>query len=104
MEGNMKPTRYFSRDEASEYLKNRGFKIAKQTLAKYAVTGGGPIYRNFGTRVVYDPLDLDAWVEARLTARRRSTSEVSPDRSDGEPLRQAAQDFHGTLPNGIVVK
>jgi hypothetical protein len=81
----MKPTRYFSRDEASEYLRNRGFRIAKQTLAKYAVTGGGPAYRTFGTRVVYDPPDLDAWVEARLTARRRSTSELTAERTDGEP-------------------
>jgi hypothetical protein len=100
----MDQTRYFYRDESSEYLQNRGLKVAKQTLTKYAVTGRGPVYRNFGSRVVYESSDLDAWVEARLTGRRRSTSEVSPDRSDGEPLRQAAQDFHGTLPNGIVVK
>jgi Helix-turn-helix domain len=72
----MDQTRYFSRDEASEYLKTRGFKIAKQTLAKYAVTGGGPAYRTFGSRVVYDPSDLDAWIEQRLTAPRRSTSEA----------------------------
>jgi len=68
----MKPTRYFSRDEASAYLRDRGFRIAKQTLAKYAVTGGGLTYRNFGTRVVYDPSDLDEWVKAKLTAPRRS--------------------------------
>jgi hypothetical protein len=74
----MKPTRYFSRDEASEYLKNRGFRVAKQTLAKYAVTGGGPAYRTFGSRVVYDPSDLDAWIDQRLTMPRRSTSEARP--------------------------
>ncbi len=72
----MKPERYFSRDEASDYLGRRGFKIAKQTLAKYAVTGAGPTYRTFGARVVYDPADLDAWIERRLTAARKSTSEV----------------------------
>lgn len=71
--------RFLSRGEASEYLASRGFRVAKPTLAKYAVAGGGPIYRNFGTRVVYDPSDLDAWVEAKLTARRRSTSELMPE-------------------------
>jgi hypothetical protein len=75
----MNTQRFLSRGEASEYLARRGFRIAKPTLAKYAVTGGGPIYRNFGTRVVYDPSDLDAWVEAKLTARRRSTSELISD-------------------------
>ncbi len=72
----MKPERYLSRDEASGYLRLRGFRVAKQTLAKYAVTGGGPAYRNFGSRVVYDPVDLDVWIEQRLTMPRRSTSEA----------------------------
>lgn len=72
----MKPQRFLSRSEASDYLKVRGFRVEKQTLAKYAVTGAGPAYRTFGTRVVYDPMDLDAWIERRLTAPRKSTSEV----------------------------
>jgi hypothetical protein len=72
----MKPQRYLSRSEASAYLKVRGFRVEKQTLAKYAVTGAGPTYRTFGTRVVYDPLELDAWIDRRLTQPRRSTSEI----------------------------
>ena len=72
----MKPQRYLSRGEASDYLKVRGLRVEKQTLAKYAVTGAGPLYRTFGTRAVYDPADLDAWIEQRLTALRKSTSEV----------------------------
>ena len=48
-----------------------------QTLAKMAVTGEGPAYRSFGSRVVYDPADLDAWIDARLTKVRRSTSEIA---------------------------
>ncbi len=87
--------RFLSRAEASDYLASRGFRVAKPTLAKYAVTGGGPAYRTFGSRVVYDPSDLDAWVDARLTARRRSTSEITAERADGELVRQAAQDVHG---------
>jgi hypothetical protein len=72
----MSAMRFLSRSEASEYLANRGLRIARQTLAKFAVTGQGPAYRCFGNRVVYDPADLDAWIEAKLTRRRRSTSEV----------------------------
>jgi Helix-turn-helix domain len=72
----MNATRFLSRDEAPEYLADRGLRISKQTLAKYAVTGGGPAYRLFGSRVVYDPADLEAWITARLTKVRRSTSEV----------------------------
>ena len=73
---NMTTERYLSRGEASDYLKGRGFRVEKQTLAKYAVTGAGPAYRTFGTRVVYDPADLDAWIERRLTGLRKSTSEL----------------------------
>jgi len=69
--------RLLSRDEASAYLISRGLRVARQTLAKFAVTGEGPTYRSFGTRVVYDPADLDAWIETRLTKPRRSTSEAS---------------------------
>jgi hypothetical protein len=70
----MNANRFLSRTEASDYLTSRGFRIAKQTLAKFAVTGEGPAYRSFGARVVYDPADLDSWSETRLTKPRRSTS------------------------------
>ena len=72
----MNATRFLSRSEASEYLINRGLRVARQTLAKYAVTGDGPAYRSFGSRVVYDPADLDVWIERRLTRARRSTSDL----------------------------
>jgi hypothetical protein len=89
----MEPQRYFSRDEASDYLKNRGFRVAKQTLAKYAVTGGGPAYRTFGTRVVYDPADIDAWIEQRLTTLRKSTSQPRSVRVKrcGDDAREASR-------------
>jgi hypothetical protein len=77
MEEHMYATRFLSRSVASDYLVNRGLRVAKQTLAKFAVTGEGPAYRSFGSRVVYDPADLDAWIATRLTKARRSTSEVS---------------------------
>jgi predicted DNA-binding transcriptional regulator AlpA len=47
-----------STPEAVTYL---GF--GKSTLDKWRLTGGGPAYSQLGKRVVYEPADLDAWVE-----------------------------------------
>lgn len=65
------------RRAASEYLSERhGIATAPATLAKLAVTGGGPEYELWG-RIPYYPTDkLDQWVHARLLARR-STSDSS---------------------------
>ncbi len=46
--------------------------IAESTLEKRRVSGGGPLYMRVGRVVVYDPDDLDAWLEAH---KRRSTSD-----------------------------
>jgi hypothetical protein len=67
---------YLDRAEAADYLTGRGLKIKKGTLQKYATTGGGPPYRRFGNKTVYTPDGLDRWVEQKLSAPRRSTSEA----------------------------
>lgn len=67
-------TRYLDRTQAAEYLTQRGFKITKNTLQKYATTGGGPVYQRFGPRAVYTTENLDAWAFAKLSAPRCSTS------------------------------
>lgn len=46
--------------------------LARQTLAKLRTIGGGPKFEKLGTRVVYDPDDLDAWLALR---KRSSTSD-----------------------------
>ena len=69
--------RYRDRREAAEYLTERGLKISRNTLQKMATVGGGPKYRRFGTRAVYTDADLDAWASAKLSAPRRSTSELA---------------------------
>lgn len=47
--------------------------LSTSTLAKMRLRGDGPLYMKAGRRVVlYDPDDLDAWLETR---KRRSTSE-----------------------------
>ena len=53
---------------AAEYT---GF--AESTLEKLRVSGGGCPYIRVGRVVVYDPDDLDAWLEAH---KRRSTSTI----------------------------
>jgi hypothetical protein len=68
--------RYLDQDQASQYLGEKGLKIAPKTLGKLRVTGGGPAYRKFGRKPVYEPLGLDQWVDQKLGAPRRSTSEA----------------------------
>lgn len=47
--------------------------LAASTLEKLRVSGGGCPYIRVGRVVVYDPDDLDAWLEAH---KRRSTSTI----------------------------
>ena len=68
--------RYLTRQEAAAYLSERGLLVAKNTLQKFATMGGGPEYAIFGNRALYTPDNLIAWVEGRLTASRKSTSEA----------------------------
>lgn len=63
------------RKEASEYLKlKHGLTVAASTLAKFAVTGGGPAFQKFGRLPLYRPQDLDRWVNERLGEPVTSTS------------------------------
>jgi predicted DNA-binding transcriptional regulator AlpA len=67
----MDPTQHrkpINASEAAEYL-----GISVSTLSKRRVFGGGPKYLKLGRRVVYDPRDLDAWLNAH---RRASTSDA----------------------------
>lgn len=68
--------RYLTRTEAAEYIRGHGLRYSAATLQKLATTGGGPVYRRFGNRAVYTEADLDAWIEQKLSAPKRSTSEV----------------------------
>jgi hypothetical protein len=46
--------------------------VSTSYLNKLRLSGGGPVFVKIGSKVLYDPADLDAWVEAR---KHRSTSE-----------------------------
>ena len=63
--------------EASAYLAEKGLKVAPNTLGKYRVIGGGPKFRKFGRVPVYAQEDLDRWIDEKLTAPQRSTSEAA---------------------------
>jgi hypothetical protein len=69
-------TKKRARKGASAFLNERGYPTTPNTLTKLASTGGGPIYRLFGNRALYEDDDLLAWAESKLSAPRRSTSEV----------------------------
>ncbi len=66
--------KWLLRTDAANYVTARGLPLSPKTLQKWATTGGGPVFRKFGSRVVYTPEDLDAWISNRLSSPRASTS------------------------------
>lgn len=51
----------------------RKLGVSVSYLNKRRLTGGGPVFVKIGAKVVYDPADLSAWINAR---RRSSTSQM----------------------------
>jgi hypothetical protein len=93
--GNFAPAesgeKLLNRSEAAKWLTARGFHIAPQTLAKYAVVGGGPLFHKFGRRPLYPVQCLRAWAENKLSRLRRTTSDLR-----SAPRREApTQDVPG---------
>jgi hypothetical protein len=69
------PPLFLRRADAANYLQERyGLRCAKQTLAKLAVLGGGPIFRHAGRTPIYAPADLDEWALSQIGKPRTSTS------------------------------
>lgn len=48
-------------------------RLARATLAKFRVLGGGPRFLKIGSKVLYEVADLEAWIAAQ--GKRRSTSD-----------------------------
>jgi hypothetical protein len=68
--------RFLRRKQAAEYISRIwGIPTSPRTLAKLAVIGGGPPFRKAGRWPLYEPADLDAWVERRLGPKQNSTSD-----------------------------
>jgi hypothetical protein len=55
-------------------------RLARATLAKLRVTGGGPPFVKLGAKVLYDSADLESWIAAQ--GKRRSTSAPVSDAPD----------------------
>ena len=92
-----RPT-YLDRRKAAQHLEATcGVPVARATLAKLAVHGGGPAFRRFGKSIIYDVEDLDSWAKARMSARVQSNSGLGPDDPfcpgrGGRPKRQKGAD------------
>jgi hypothetical protein len=70
------PETRFTRRNGAAALTEAGFPTAPATLATLASRGGGPVYRRYGSRVVYRWGDLLDWAGSRLGPPMRSTSET----------------------------
>ncbi|MXW92136.1 MAG: helix-turn-helix domain-containing protein [Rhodospirillaceae bacterium] len=77
MEG-MNDSEYLNTEQAAAHLNMR-----PKTLARYRVSGGGPVYHLLGRLVRYLREDLDRWAQSRP---RRSTSD------DGTGSRSGARE------------
>jgi len=71
-------TRPLRRKEAAAYIQNtHGVPCSPNTLAKLASVGGGPAFRKASRFPLYSRSDLDAWVQGKMSALVRSTSELA---------------------------
>jgi hypothetical protein len=59
-------------DKAAEYT-----NISKSSLNKLRVYGGGPIFIKVGARVVYDRIDLDAWLAGKKIANTSQSPRIA---------------------------
>jgi hypothetical protein len=65
------------RSAAAEYIESQwGIPCSPKTLAKWAVIGGGPVFRKAGRTPLYPEDGLDDWARRKLGPRVRSTSEL----------------------------
>ena len=70
-------SKYLSTREAANWL-----GLSPRTLDRYRVSGDGPAFHRFGSRVRYLAADLDDWAAAR---RRLSTSDDGTAGREGRP-------------------
>jgi hypothetical protein len=67
------------RRAAAAYVRETyGVPCSVNYLAKLAVSGEGPPFRYYGRYPIYDELDLDAYVQSKMSAKTHSTSGRPP--------------------------
>jgi hypothetical protein len=71
----LKCKRLLSRIEAARLLTEAGFPISPATLAKKAVIGGGPPYRIWNRRAMYEAGRLTEWANDQLGPELMNTAQ-----------------------------
>ena len=72
------PSRLLRRAEAAKHIHGKwGYPCSPRTLAKYAVVGGGPVFRKAGRYPLYHPDDLNRWISGKLSDPVTSTSALA---------------------------
>lgn len=69
--------RILNRTSAADYLKEKGFKTSKVSLAKMAMTGEGPRYAIARKTAYYKPEWLDDWLESQLEPQAHSYAHMA---------------------------
>jgi len=69
------PDALLTRDAVAAALTEAGFPITAATLATQATRGGGPPYRLFGRRPLYEWGSALAWAQSRLSTPASSSAE-----------------------------
>ena len=67
-------TQFLRRKDAVRYLRRRFGFGAYSTLAKLAMSGGGPAFRKVGNLVFYEIAELDGWAKHKFP--RHTTTQV----------------------------
>jgi hypothetical protein len=85
-------SRLLRRTEAAKHIHEKwGYPCSPRTLAKYAVVGGGPVFRKAGRYPLYHPDDLDRWVGDKLSDPVTSTSLLAADRNSRQSIEAASK-------------
>ena len=66
-----------TRQEAALYLRSKGLRSSKITLAKLAMTGEGPQYALVRGTSYYRPEWLDEWLDNQLKPQTHSFAHMS---------------------------
>ena len=81
-------TNFLDTQQAARFL-----GLSAKTLARYRVTGDGPVFHRFGNRIRYRRAALDAWADAR---ERVSTVDDGGDRPGAGSMRAPARKMPGS--------
>ena len=59
-------------DKISQWLSTRGAAkysgLGFSTLAKLRLQGTGPVYTKVGAKILYNTIDIDAWLQSKRVA------------------------------------